>query len=115
MRSRASRGWSLLGAGIIAALAANAVNAVLVRRRQTAFVWALTATILIAANLALFFALACSANVATANWTPLPEGREALRLRWEHSRATNAVIMFAALCAVTASALMVKPADRQTA
>ncbi len=109
------RGWSLLGAVIIAALAANAVNAVMVRRRRTAFVWALAATILIAANLAVFFAVTYPANVATANWTQLPQGWEALRLRWEYSHAINAVIMFAAFCAVTASALTAKPGDRQTA
>jgi hypothetical protein len=59
-----------------------------------------------AAVLAVFFTWTYPANQATSNWTAIPPDWEALRTRWEYSHAVNAVITFAALCAITLSALL---------
>jgi hypothetical protein len=58
--------------------------------------------------LGIFFAWTYPANVATANWTRVPADWETLRGQWEYSHAVNAVVMFAALCSVVASALMAR-------
>jgi hypothetical protein len=44
-----------------------------------------------------------AANVATENWTFLPEEWETLRRRWEYSHAVSAWIYFVALAALTLS------------
>jgi hypothetical protein len=62
----------------------------------------------LAATLVIFFAWTYPANVATANWTAAPANWAELRTQWEYSHAANAVITFAALCAVTLSALLAR-------
>jgi hypothetical protein len=66
---------------------------------------ALVAALLLAAGLAVFFHWTLPANQATANWTRLPEGWEALRADWEWSHAANAVLTFLAFCFVLGAAL----------
>lgn len=100
------RGWALLGAVWIGALVANLALAVALRRQgRTAWRTALGAGLLLALSLAVFFAWTWPANQATANWTVLPPGWEALRWRWEYSHAANAVLVFLALCLSVLSAL----------
>ena len=55
--------------------------------------------------LAGFFVWTYPANVATANWTEVPAGWEALRTQWEYSHAATAVLIFLALCAAVWSVL----------
>jgi hypothetical protein len=90
---------------LFAALAANLLLAVLVRRQRGPFWLALIAFVCIVATLAIFFTWTYPANVATSNWTRVPVHWAALRAQWEYSHAVNAVITFAALCAVTLSVL----------
>jgi hypothetical protein len=54
---------------------------------------------------AIFFTWTYPANVATDNWTAVPANWQALRDQWEYSHAANAVMTFAALCAVVVSVL----------
>lgn len=90
-------GWALFGAPIIAV---NFALAVALRRREpAAAAWALTAAVLIALSLAIFFGWTFPANQATANWTRMPEDWQALRQNWEYSHAVNAVVVFAAFLA----------------
>ena len=44
-------------------------------------------------------------NVASANWTRMPENFDVARQQWEYSHAVNAVLTFAALVAITPSAV----------
>src|SRR5262249_40850198 len=72
------------------------------------FVLALLAFLCIALTLVVFFIWTYPANEATNNWTMIPDNWEQLRTEWEYSHAANAVITFAAFCAVTLSALMTR-------
>jgi hypothetical protein len=100
------RGWALLGIVLFAALFANLLFAVLLRRRgRDGFTLALAAFLLIAATLAIFFAWTFPANQATQNWTSAPANWEVLRTQWEWSHAVNALLTFLALCAATAASL----------
>lgn len=94
------QGWSLFGVPIVAAILANSVLFVRLRRQSPgAARWALTAAMLIAASLAIFFTWTLPANQATMNWTTAPESWERLRLDWEYSHAVNALIVFGAFLA----------------
>jgi hypothetical protein len=102
------RGWALFGIVLFGALAANLALTLLVRHRRGAFWLALLAFLLVAATLAVFFTWTYPANQATANWTEVPANWQELRLQWEYAHATNAVLTFVALCAVTLSTLMTR-------
>ncbi len=99
------RGWALFGIVLIAALVATVACAFVLGRRQRPYVLAGLAGLLIAATLAIFFLWTFPANQATANWTVVPENWRELRMQWEFAHAVNAVLTFAAFCAITLSAL----------
>jgi hypothetical protein len=67
---------------LIPAMAINLVLAVMLRAERPAFHFALTGCIVLAATLAVFFAITQPANAATQNWTVVPAGWEELRTRW---------------------------------
>lgn len=98
------RGWALFGFVLIPAMIVNGIVAVLLRSTPRAF--AACAALLLALNLAIFFAWTFPANQATANWTAPPPDWESLRTQREYSHAANAVLTFVALCSATLSALM---------
>jgi hypothetical protein len=98
-------GWALFGIVLFAALLINLVHAAMVRGEYPTFRFALAGFLLIAATLAVFFAWTFPANQATANWTEIPAGWEALRKQWEYSHAANAALTFAALVCVALSVL----------
>jgi hypothetical protein len=99
------RGWALFGIALFGALFANLTQAAMLRGQTPAFRFAAAACIGIAANLAIFFIWTYPTNVATSNWTSVPENWQALRAQWEYSHAANALVMFAAFCLVTLSVL----------
>ena len=100
------RGWALFGIVIFGALAANLALAIVVRAHKTAAALALLAALCIVVSLVVFFTWTYPANVATDNWTTVPDDWEDLRRTWEYSHAVNALITFVALCATTLSALL---------
>lgn len=91
-------GWSLFGIPIIAALA-------MVRSNRAAFLFSLAALICLAAAQAIFWTFTYSMNVASNNWTVMPDGFEAARRQWEYSHAVNAVLTFAAFATITLAVL----------
>lgn len=98
------RGWAWAGVVIFAAIFANFASAFLTRHNPRQFWLSLTAGLLIAATLAIFFIWTFPANQATGNWTSVPGDWEQLRNEWEYSHAVNALITFVALlCAVGAA------------
>ena len=99
------RGWAFLGAVLIAALLANLVLTIRSRRQGRPMRLAAIATLLLAANLTVFFIWTFPANQATGNWTVMPADWEALRNQWEYSHAVNALLTFLALSATLASSL----------
>ena len=99
------RGWALLGAVLIAAMLANLILAVRSRRQGRPVFLAAIATLLLVANLTVFFAWTFPVNQATSNWTVMPADWEALRKQWEYSHAANALLAFVALLATVTSSL----------
>jgi hypothetical protein len=55
---------------------------------------------------AIFWIYTYPANVATRNWTVVPENWEQLRWQWEMSHATGAVFQFAGMCALLVGAVI---------
>jgi hypothetical protein len=53
----------------------------------------------------LFWTFTYPANAATANWTTIPEGWEALRTQWEYSHLAGAALQTLAMSALIAAAL----------
>jgi hypothetical protein len=108
---RIYRGWALIGIAPIGALLATAALAWKLRAAGRDLYLPLTATVCIAASLAVFFAFTYPTNVATENWTVLPaENWTALRRQWEYSHATAAGLYFAAFLALAVSMLQARPA-----
>jgi hypothetical protein len=102
------RGWALFGIVLFGALAADLGLAIILRRRRAPFWLALTAFILIAATLAIFFTWTYPANQATGNWTEVPDNWRDLRTQWEYAHAVNALLTFLALCAVTLATVLAR-------
>jgi hypothetical protein len=102
------RGWALFGFVLIPALGVDAALAALLRHERWPFRFAALGAALMLATLAVFFAWTYPANQATANWTRIPPGWEALRAQWEWAHAANAMLTFLALCAVTLAALLAR-------
>jgi hypothetical protein len=102
------RGWALFGFVLFGALAANLGLAAALRRqpRRAPARLALAAGLLVALNLAVFFAWTYPANLATENWTRVPAEWEALRRQWEYTHAANAGILLLALCSVVLAVVL---------
>jgi len=94
------RGWALFGAPIFAALIVTAALAWAARRYPLESRLSLLAFLCIAASLGVFFAFVYPGNIATANWTTIPDNWMTLRRHWEYGHATSAVLTFIALCAL---------------
>jgi hypothetical protein len=102
------RGWALFGIVLFGPLAANLALATMLRRQRAPFWLALAGFLLMAATLVIFFIRTYPANQATSNWTVVPANWQQLRTTWEYAHATNAVLTFLALCAVTWSVLLTR-------
>src|SRR3984893_1311371 len=98
-------GWALFGIVLFGALAANLAHTIVLRRLGRSFGYALASFLLIAANLAIFFVWTFPANQATNNWTVVAKNWNKLRIRWEHARAANTMVTFAALVCVVIAVL----------
>lgn len=100
------RGWALFGAVFIPAVIVHAVLAVMLRAQRRPFMLELVALACFALSLAIFFVWTYPANVATVNWTQIPENWAELRRQWEYSHAAGALLILGALAATTLSALL---------
>lgn len=105
------KGWAILGTLWIAAIAANALLAAVVRSQHGPLWLAALAAFCFAFALVIFFLWTFPANQATNNWTTAPENWEALRRQWEYSHAANAALALLALCLTTLSVLTWRPAE----
>ena len=106
------RGWAILGMLWLAALAANAALAFLVRADRAPFRYAVLAAMCWVLVFTVFLGWTFPANQATANWTAVPENWDALRRQWEYSHAANTAIAVAALCLTSLSVLSWRPNGR---
>jgi hypothetical protein len=108
------RGWALFGIALFGALLANGVLALVVALRRRPYALPLTAFLLVAATLAIFFTWTFPANQATSNWTLPAANWQELRTQWEYVHAVNAVLTFIALCCLTWSVTRDGAVSRQT-
>jgi hypothetical protein len=99
------RGWALFGVAIVGALVSSVALAVLLRSHRRARRWAAAAALGIVAAQAVFWIFTYPANVATENWTTMPEDWRILRARWEYSHAAGALLMLGAMAALVLSLL----------
>jgi hypothetical protein len=97
------RGWALFGIPIFAAIAVTLVLAWMARRQPHVAGRVLAALACLLAAQALFWIFTNPANVATQNWTVMPDDWAVLRARWEYSHAAGAVLTFGALAALAAA------------
>ena len=67
--------------------------------------WVVRAVLCLTAAQIIFWTYTFPANVATENWTKVPEDWEALRWRWEYSHAAGAVCQILAMCALILAVL----------
>ena len=113
-------GWSLFGIVIIAAIVVNLALAVALfldanrTDRRGQFRLAVLTVACLAAGLAIFFLFTFPANVATDNWTTIPDDWRSLRWQWEISHAVNAALTFLGFCTLTASALTTSTTSQLT-
>jgi hypothetical protein len=95
---KAYRGWNqiawVLGIQVVALLAA----AILARAERRVMVLTLLALACVLAAQGLFWTFTYPANVATANWTVMPDNWDGLRRRWEYSHAAGATLQLAGFC-----------------
>ena len=90
-------GWAWFAILIMAALVLALWHTFLVRGSGAPFVYSLLSFLALAATQALFWMFTYPMNVASRNWTVMPEPFEAARMSWEYSHAANALLTFMAL------------------
>lgn len=106
------RGWSTLGFLLFLELGSMIALAVALKGSGAAIRWVLAAILCVVAAQAVFWLFTQPANVATANWTRIPDGWMGLRACWEYSHLAGAVCQFMAFCSLVFSLLnhAMKPA-----
>jgi hypothetical protein len=97
------RGWFLFAFAQIPSVIVAFVLAYMARADTGPFRLALVAAVCMAMTLAIYFTWVNPANLATDQWTTIPENWETLRRHWEYGHAASAVLSIIALCAVTAA------------
>jgi hypothetical protein len=93
------RGWALFGVVIFPALVFTALLGFLSRDIMESRL-AFFACLCIAASLGVFFGFVYPGNVATENWTTIPDNWQTLRRHWEYGHALSAILTFIAFCAL---------------
>ena len=94
------RGWALFGFVVGAALFCTLGLTVQLWSRSRPARSALTAFLCLVGTQVIFWTWTYPANVATDNWTILPDGWTNLRAQWEYSHAAGAGLNFAAFLAL---------------
>jgi hypothetical protein len=103
------QGWAWLGAVLFVAIGADVTAGLIARDRGQRGDFAFLAALCLVAGGVIFFVWTYPTNRATGNWTMIPDNWAALRAQWEYSHAANAVVTFAALCAITIFAVTRRP------
>lgn len=99
------RGWALLGIVVIGALLSTLALTVMLRNRRKPFILSLIAFLAIAGTQVIFWTYTQPANLATENWTMIPQNWETLRRQWEYSHAASAGLNFTAFVTLVLSLL----------
>jgi hypothetical protein len=102
---RAYDGWSNLAYLLVVELVAMVLLAYLYRRQPGVLWAAVAAVVCLLLAQAVFWAFTYPANVATSNWTVMPDNWEQLRVRWEYSHLAGAFFQVLAMSALIVAAL----------
>jgi len=102
---QAYRGWNRLAFLLLIQLIAI-VTVVIMSRHEPSVLWpaVISALCLLGAQ-AVFWIYTYPANVATKNWTTIPDNWETLRTQWEYSHAAGAVFQILAMSSIIIAAL----------
>jgi hypothetical protein len=95
---RLYRGWALFGVVIFVAMLLALLHALL--RSRIVRILSLASFLCLAATQAIFWLFTYPMNVASSNWTVMPDQFAAARRQWEYSHAASAVLTFVALLAL---------------
>jgi hypothetical protein len=106
---QAYRGWNMLAAVLVVQLASMLWLASGVRRERRIFATVLAAILCLVAAQIIFWIWTYPANVATDNWTRIPEDWADLRRQWEYSHAAGALFQLGAMAALIVAALSRSP------
>lgn len=84
-------GWALLGIVVFGELISLLILTFLLRHGRWSLYWAVLALLCVIGAQAIFWVWTYPANVATNNWTEIPDNWEALRVTWEYSHLSPRV------------------------
>ena len=96
-------GWFLFAFAQIPSVIVAFALAFMLRADAVPFRLALLGAVCMAATLAVYFVWVNPANLATDQWTTIPESWETLRQHWEYGHAASALFNIVALAAITAA------------
>jgi hypothetical protein len=99
------RGWSQIGWVLIVQVAALMVAAIQERSDPRVMLLTVLALACVVAAQGLFWTFTYPANVATANWTVMPDNWERLRVDWEFSHAAGALLQLLGFCLLAGAVL----------
>lgn len=107
---RLYQGWALAGIVVVGALVSDGLLFIRLRGRA-GFVAAIVGFACILATQLVFWSFTYPVNATTQNWTVLPVNWQSLRLRWELSHASSAILNLLALFAVTTAIVRARSKD----
>ena len=96
-------GWFLFAFAQIPSVIVAFALAFMLRADAVPFRLAVLGAVCMAATLAVYFVWVNPANLATNQWTTIPEHWETLRRHWEYGHAASAILNMVALGAITAA------------
>ena len=99
-------GWNRL-AYLLAIQFLSMITVIVISRHESRVFWPTIAALmgLIAAQI-VFWTYTYPANVATNNWTTIPQNWEMLRRQWEYSHATGAAFQAFAMSALIVASIV---------
>jgi hypothetical protein len=103
------RGWSQLAYLLAVELIAMLAVAWLARGEPRVLWPPIVAILCLIGAQAVFWTFTFPANVATANWTTVPDDWQALRRSWEYSHAVGAALQVLAMSALIVAVLGRRP------
>ena len=99
------RGWNQL-AYLLVIQFVSMIAIIAMSRRESRVFWpAVVALLSLIAAQVVFWTYTFPTNVATNNWTTIPQNWEALRSQWEYSHAVGAVLQILAMGALVVATL----------
>lgn len=105
---KAYRGWSQIAWALAVQVIALAGAAILARAERRVMALTLLTLACVLAAQGLFWTCTYPANVATENWTVVPDNWERLRRQWEYSHAAGAAFQLLGFCLLALAVLLRK-------